>query len=299
MWDSNTTTTLFPSALSAAGIRSTPVQTKDFLLDFIPDKSLAVVVQQKGNLVTVLDFKSSVPWLTIEASMEVCGIRVIKNTIVAIGQKKVIAWNLPGKSPLPGTRLSIQDSTKTIEIIPRPKEDTQDNKLHSSSDTSTKKVKEDIAVAASISLDFCYIAFLMDNGGVGVGDLCLWNAPTGQYICHTQISLKAIPWFVPSGNNLWCILGGGKAEVWEIVDGKLKRGMSVYDIEHGPLGYPWVSSCGYQVMNDGSVFGLGKRKLLMVPPAWQLDVVQRVWNGNFLVLLNARTPKPIIIEFKL
>ena len=69
----------------------------DFIVEFSPDERLVMVTRKHDNTVTVLNLKSGVPQLTIDASMDVYGLGVIRNTAVVVGYPKVIAWDLPAE----------------------------------------------------------------------------------------------------------------------------------------------------------------------------------------------------------
>ena len=71
-----------------------PLHSEDYLLEFFPGRPLAVTTQKKDQSVTVLDLVSGVPQLTINTSIEVYGLRLTDNIVVAIGDKKAITWNL-------------------------------------------------------------------------------------------------------------------------------------------------------------------------------------------------------------
>ena len=252
---------------------------EEFILDFLPNRSLAVVAQKKDNIVTVLNLKSGIPWLTIDTSMQVYGLGVNENGIVTIGCERVITWNLPGRNSLPGVRLNIGDSTQIIQLR-------NGNPFGSWPLNLT---------VASISLDFRYIA-LFEKFGVGV--LWIYNTYTGLYYLWGLATLWGTPWFSPD-DEIWCPVGGKKAEVWKITENELVHRKVVHDIDNGLWGCPWGSSCGYQVVNDGWILGPDGKRLLMLPPPWQSNVLHQVWNGQFLALLHATLPEPVIIELEL
>jgi WD40 repeat protein len=79
LWHTNSTPTC-PSSPFTQDFQ--PV--KDFVLDFSPDRTLAVVAMRDTNTVTVLNLKSGVPQLTIDAGMRVENLSVIGNTIAAM-----------------------------------------------------------------------------------------------------------------------------------------------------------------------------------------------------------------------
>ena len=121
-----------------------PQRREDFVLDFLPDGPLAVVARQRDKTVTVLDLKSGVPWLSIDTPMEVCGVRLIGNTVAVI-DGEVITWNLSGRNR---ARMTVEDSVQAINFIVR---------------------EPGNVVAASISLDLRYVALLRRQNVMGLG----------------------------------------------------------------------------------------------------------------------------------
>jgi hypothetical protein len=273
---------LWQTSSSISTPSSTSVQTpqqNNFILDFHPDMSLAVLVRQEDSMVVVLDLKSGTPWLTIETSMEVYGLGVIKNTIAAIGCKKIITWNLPERNHLLDVKLNTEDSTQTVHLRNHP-----------------RGVSRKLVTAASMSHDSCYIALLMDMEGKYMygGCLCFYSASTGKYLGRISTRQVGVLWFTPAGNEIWCAGDENKADVWTITGNNLDYTMVVTKIEDRSWGCPWGSSQGYQITNEGWILGLDGRRLLMLPPSWQADAAQRVWKGKFLALLHATLPEPVI-----
>lgn len=270
LWNTNNfTTTTTPSASVQL-----PQQNENFMVDFLPDRSLIVVARKRDATVVVLDLKSGVPKLTINTSMEVYGLGVNKNFIVAIGSKKVITWNLPVEDPLPDARLSVEDSAQIIHL----------------------GILDPHITAASVSLDFRYIA-LFDTPELGL--LCIYNTSTGQLCANTFATLENTMWFDPDGDDIWCLIGGKRAEVWTITGGNLNYAGVVSDVEDGSWGCPWGPSLGHKITNDGWILGPDGKQLLMLLEPWQSDVVGQMWNGQFLALLHGTLPEPVIIELEI
>ena len=298
-----------PSDISTRG----PQGTRSFVLDFSPDGTLTVYARLGGNVVTVLDLKSGVPRFTINASMNVYGLRVTTDAVVVIGNKKVTTWNLPAGDCAPYAAAEVKDSARTVNIG-----------RQGSGRYGT--------VAASISPDLHRIAFA-SHDFLGCPRLVIYSASTGEHLGGVwgypgQISETGeIPWFTPDGNNFWCALDSGESEVWKITDTNgeslgsissgdsdawttiddedaspnlisLARRASLVDPRHPPEGYPWGSSRGYRVTNDGWVLGPDGKRLLMLPPPWRSYVVRRMWNGQFLALLHGGLPEPVILELE-
>ena len=250
--------------------------TENFVLDFSPDEILAVIARQGDNTVTILSLKSGVPQLSIGASVGVCGLGVIGNTVVAIGDQKAITWNLPAGDFVPDARVGLKDSSRMIN--------------YRRCDLQFGNV-----LGASISSDSRHIALTIQ---FLTKSLHIYSISTGKGLgwWHTR---GHAPRFSPDGCDIWCADDKGEADVWRVVGGQkaLERLEQIVDIEHPPEGYPWGSSRGYRVTDDWWILGPDGKRLLMLPPPWQSDAVRRVWKGWFLLLLHGGLPEPVILEF--
>ena len=261
----------FATATSNVLVQAPQHTGEDFVLEFLPDRSLAVAMRKKAKTVTVLDLKSGVPRLTIDTSIELYGLKLIGDTIVAIGHDRAITWNLPGENFPPNARMNVEDSIRTIRF---------------------RNVDYGVTFAASISLDFRYIALA---GYDGEGDfLGVYCTSTGRAI-RVKVFARALR-FAPGGHDIWCATQGNEAKVFAIIEDALEHTKTVADIEDGSWGCP---SRGCKVTNDGWILGAGEKRLLMLPPLWQsLGSVDRVWNGKFIALLHGTLPEPVILELE-
>ena len=104
-----------PSGIPTQGSR----HTRGFVLDFSPDGTSVVFAKLEDDMVTVLNLKSGVPWLTIHTSIGVYGLKMTKDAIVVIGDKKMITWNLPVGNCAPGTLMDIKDNVQTVNLTQR------------------------------------------------------------------------------------------------------------------------------------------------------------------------------------
>ena len=242
---------------------------QEFVLEFLSDRRLAIVARKEGYTATVLDLRSGVLQLAIDTSIEVYGLRAIENTIVVIGDKKAITWNLPGGNSLPDTRVTIEDSTRTINF---------------------RDAEYSIRViSASISLDFRYVALSREEYYLDV-----YCTSTGRNLRVT--TWREGLWFAPDGYNIWCA-SHNDVEVITINRDALDHTGTTADINDGSC--PWGSSRGYEVADDGWILGGGGTRLLMLPPLWRSPrSVDRVWNGKFLALLHCALPEPVILELE-
>ena len=239
-----------------------------FALEFIPDGPLAVVARRGGKTVTVLDLKSDIPRLTIDTGVKVFGLRVVENTIVVIGEEKVITWILPGENLVPRSRMNVEDSNQTMVF---------------------KRYREDDAVSASIPPDFRYVALLEAHY------LCIYDISSGSRIAIYPMGWGAL-WVSPDGHKIYLATNWDKVMMAKFEDLTLSSREPV-DTEHLPLECPWRSSRGYEATNDGWILDSDGKRLLMLPPALQSRMPGRVWNGQFFALLNSTLPEPVILDF--
>jgi WD40 repeat protein len=264
----------------------------NFVLDFSPDGTLAVVAMQYGNTITALNLKSGVPQLIIDAGTRVNGLRVIGNTIAVIGDQKVIAWNLPVGGCVPDAGVGLEDASCTTDL--------EDMAVI----LNGSRGEWNFVSGASISPDSCYIALTtvayMEHKP-GFRCLYIYNASTGESLGHKLIPRDYIPWFAPDGCNIWCATtDSDKVAVWRVGDGGdiLEHLEHTADVKDPPEGYPWGSSCGYQVTDDWWILAPDGKRLLMLPPPWQSYPVRRVWKGQFLALLHEELSEPVILELE-
>ena len=265
LWRTNSLATR-PSSILSQG----PQLIKDFVLDFSPDGTLAAVAMKMNDTITVLSLKSGVPQLTIDAGMGVYGLRVIGNSVVVIGDRKVITWNLPAGGCVPNAWAGLEDSSRVINL---------------------GGSRDGDVTSGTISTDFRYVAFAQ-----GI-NLHVYSASTGEYLGE-ELMGAGTPWFAPEGCDLWRVGNGGGAVVLRVVDGGdlLEYTELTVNIEHPPEGYPWGSSRGYRVTKDWWILGPDGKRLLMLPPPWQSYAVLRVWKGKFLALLHCSLSEPVILE---
>jgi len=271
-WSTKGSTT--PSFSVSAG---TPPRTEDFVLEFSPDGMLAVFAMLRDGTVTVLDLKSGVLQLTIDASMEVHGLGAIGNAITVIGFEKAVTWNLPTGDCVTDAKMTLEDSAWAINLGVPP---------------SKSKI------GASISPNSCHIAILGSRYYIDRAHLYIHDRSV--VVPVLWISGKAWkPWFALSGCNLWLVDNDGEGKMVEIGCKRQVEPNCGADIEYPPEGYPWASSHGYQVTNDWWILGPDGKRVLMLPPPWQSPkAILRVWKGKFLALLHCGLSEPVILELE-
>jgi len=279
-----TTLELWHTAESTISTSHAPVQTLTtprFLLEFSPDGSLAVTAQLWDTTATVLDLKSGVTQFIIDTGMEIYGLGVAWGTVVAIGDGKVITWNLPPLGPFSNVRMNIDDGIETTTF-----------------DRRSAPFRLIQIHSASISADFNHIALLGISGlGSGPSLLNIYDVSTGEHLASSS-SHGQTPWFTPDGYEIWC-LDTKEAEGWAISkDNKF----DITELEKlGPIrgpsgGFPWQSPHGCQVIDDGWIISSTGKCLLWLPPRWRSIEQYRVWGEQFLGLSHPGLSEVVILE---
>ena len=268
LWHTKAFTT--PSGISA----HVPHCAEDFVLEFVPDRQLAVVARKEEKTVAVLDLKSGLPQLTIDASMEVYSIRVIENTVVVAGDGRAITWDLPKGNFLPHTRVGVENSTQTTHL--------------------SDELKYDMPA----SLDLPHIALMRRNPIFpGRPTLSLYCLSTGRP-SYTVFDEQAKSFWFPPGENSFWYANDGLAVKKIIIDiaGSPGWTYSAIDINSISSACPWRSSSFYKVTDDGWLMDPDGKRLFMFPPPWRSYTVHRIWNGQFLALLHGALPQPVILD---
>jgi len=267
------------SVVSAQTSRS---NARNFVLGFSPDDALAAVVRKKDKMITVVDLKSGVPRLTIDAGMEVDGLGVSGSNIVAIGEGEIVTWDLPAGDHVLDLRANITDSVRTATL---------DNDRHDIGRPESVILSPDlhhVAIVGSASFDSSYLG--------------LYDAHTGQHLqTVTHNHLIHTPWFTPDGREVWCVRDDGGLDGWKIVEDSKSdvTGLEYLgSTEHQPDGPPLRSSRGYQVTDDRWILSSSGKRLFWLLPKWRLGERQRRWGGRFLALLSYELPEAVILELE-
>ncbi|KAF9642792.1 hypothetical protein BDM02DRAFT_1875568 [Thelephora ganbajun] len=247
-----------------------------FIVEFSPDETLAAVAWDEGETITVFDLKSGDPLSTIDTGMQVRSQRAAGNTVVAFGDDKVVTWNLPAWGHVLNPKANVSDSIQTV---------------------TTRCPGLDSVQSVSISPDLHRVVIAEDTS------LHLHDVPTGQCLASVPIHEKRFrrPWFTSDGRRVY-IAGEGEVNGFTIVEDSES---GVIKLEHlGPTNQPpsmppWLSSRGYQIMDDGWILGVGGKRLLWLPPRWRSSLMtNRTWSGRFLALLHNRLPEVVILELE-
>ena len=241
-----------------------------FSLEFLPNRSSAVFSRKGDSTVTVLDFRSGVPQLTINTGMKVRALGVTGDIIVTMSDEGATTWKVPEGTPLPGATMNVVDSIQTIKFCFQHKDHLE-------------------VEAGLLSPDSRYI--IVKEGSQ---EFHVYSATDGKLV-HRSISLGSRLWITTNGRTLGSIIGEDVGYLFEITTQGALTGEQEVDprlVEHG---FPCTSS-DYKVLDDGWILGPSRERLLILPPLWRSDMWQRVWNGRFLMLLHGALPEPVIIE---
>ena len=262
-----------PSSIITQASQDTEIpQHEAFLLDFSPDGMLAAFARKTDRTVTVLNPKSGVLRLTIDAGMEVHGLGVIGNTITVVSGGEFTTWDLPTGDRVPGAKMTQGDHVRSTYFT------------HSMSDR---------IVGVSISPDSRHLVTTSHDE-----ILRLYDGSTGKELGWYRTG-GGIPFFAPVGRDLWLVGDNGCGEVIRVGDGgRVQQDPERrVDIEDPPEGYPWASSRGCRVADNRWILGPDGKRLLMLPPPWRSFMArQRVWKGQYLALLHCELLEPVILE---
>ena len=275
-----------------------PEDARRFIVELSPDKSLAATARLEDNMATVIDLKSGFPQLIIDAGTSIYGLRIAGNTIIIVGDKKIITWNLPVGVSTPGCRMNINDSIHTTLF-----------------DCSASPMFRWVS-SASISPNFNQTAVVGVAARGSYLYLNIYDTSTGKLLASIKsvLSQWGILWFTPDGSEVWyhdlreldgwaysrswpSYFSSREAEGWETPKGGESDTTQLEPVHH-PLGLPpWKSVHGYQVTNDGWILNSGMKRLLLLPHHWQSsEGIERVWGKQFLVLLHRELSEVVLLE---
>ena len=252
------------------------------LLEFTVENALAVVTQVKDKTVTVIDLKSGLTKLTIDTDMEVYGLGVAGETVVVVGDKQIVTWNISASNCVLNSRVNSGDSVQTTVL----------------NDLPIAEFPPSPPISVSSNLD--HIVFKGEGGSRSTGSgVHLYSISTGQCLASVYTRLDGSPHLTRDGCEVWCV-DGFHADGWKIV----KDGSNITVLKHQGLGkyplggLPWQCSSGYRVTDDGWILHFSGKRLLWLPSHWWPDQWDRVWSGQFLALLNDKLPEVLILELE-
>ena len=266
---------------SSTSLPTIPIQTAyhqntQFLVDFSSDQSLVALTQTLSSTVTVLDTKSGNPWLVIDTDAPTCGLRMTEGQILVVCEGKIVTWDFPARNSVFNLRRDTNDSVQTIAL---------------------KHPQPTLFLQASISPNLDYVAF---------GTAIPANEALSIYSMHSREKLATASSdgyrvrFTPNGHEVWCATMKGKLDQWEIVKENGSNAITLKRLKEDAevlCGFPWLSSYGYQVTNDGWILDSSEKCLFWLPHHWRPDTeFERVWSRKFLAVWNDNSSEPYILE---
>jgi WD40 repeat protein len=255
---------------------------ENFILGFSPDESMVAVARLRDNVATVVNITSCSPQLIIDTGMEIFGLGVNGDTVVVVGNGKVVTWRIPTGYDCLEVRAS---SIQTVMLDQSP-------------------LLLPWAPSVSISPDFNHILIAgMYILGKGKYYLCAYSMSTGKCLAEVQQDGYGV-WFTSDGCKVWsshtidrdgspCIVG------WAIVKGNgsdLLKLEPLDTTQHKPEGDPRKPPCGYGVTDDGWILTSSGKRLLWTPPHWRLYLDGGKWVGRFLGILHGTLPEAVILK---
>ena len=248
-----------------------PTGETNFVLAFSPDKSFVASGRLRENIATIIDLKSGDLRLIVDTGMEICGLGVTAETVIIVGEGKIITWDLPVDDCVLDARVNIHDSVQTIVFDYLP-------------------ARREMAISASISPDFNHLV-IVRGGGSG---LDIYDMSAGKHVVGVTVSVSQA-WFTRDGREVWCQFGGQK-----IIRGGGSDiiGLELLQRDDAPSGgYLWDSSHGHEVTDDGWILDSRKKRVMWLPHHWRsVYKNHQRWDGQFLALFNPGLPEPVIIE---
>ena len=265
-WDTTDFTNVPTQTLSGVG---------SFVLGFSPDGSLAVVARKWGETAAILDLKSGILQMVVDAGIKIDALGVNGSTIIAVGNRRIITWNLPSGDCIVNARINTNDSVQMTRL------------------DYSSWLAYSLHTTISPNLDHIAITFSRERSSHFV----IFDVSTGKHLASsTSSQYLGVPRFTPDGCELWCY--GKETLGWAITKGS-KSGVTLTCLNKtgSPSGqYLWKSPNGHQITDNGWILSSGRKQLLWLPPYWQSSGHSVVWGGQFLALLHHEIPEPVILE---
>ena len=263
---------------------STQDDGHDFTLTLSPNKTLAAFACNQRTTVTILDLRSREPRLTIDAGTRRWGVLCLgmtDDTVVVVDGEEIVTWNVPvGKYTL-DARADINDSIRTTEFSPQ-----------------SARIPY-----ASLSPDLGYVVIVASWYSPGSDSLVIYDVSTGREVTSVNTTWVK-PQLTRGGHQLWDV-SGSSVKGWKIIQegepnpfARSHANPELLKPTECPLDiFPWKSTRGYKVTDDGWILSPAQKRLLWLPHDWRSHERHRVWSGQFLGLLHGRLSEVVILEF--
>jgi len=204
---------------------------------------------------------------------------VAGNTAVVIGKEKIATWNLATGN----ARATIDDSVRIITFDHSP--------------PSRGQPRSHV----SISTDLSRIVTMGESADSPYDDLEIYDVSTGRCLARNRTRDFAVgSWFTSNGREIWGSSSmRSSTDGWRIIEDNESGVTKLRHLEmtaSPPGAFPWQSSRGYEVTNDGWILSPTQKRLLWLPHNWRSEEGFRTWGGRFLGLLHFELPEIVILE---
>ena len=284
-------------------------QDGDHLVAYSADKAHIAIAEQGCNVVTVFDFLLSTPQQVINTDMKIKDIKIIDNTIFVIDVHKLVSWELEAAGVAHCSYSTGRVINESLAIKP------DIEYLSLSHDCSQ------VAYANGRTLSMYNVqvqeTLQYTSSNLWVRDIRfspsghhLWFLGSAHYFSEVLYlkRLEMEDWLSFEGDHpedKYSSLEGDYPED-ECSSPEECSSLEEYSLLEGDYledQWSWInlfSSHGYCVkMGSKWITNSRGSKLLWLPPAWRTERWNEVrWDGDFLALLSACHPKPIIIGFQ-
>ena len=289
-----------PTLLPASSKNPSP-----FIVEFSPDQALVAIVRLEDEIVTVLEVKSGIPKLLIDTSMGVYGLGITRNSIVAIGDGKIVTWDLPVGGHILNLRVDTTNSVQTVTF-------------------NHRQFNNEGIPTALVSPNLHYM--IVKDKRLGMDRqtskeayaLYLYDIPTGKHLGFVPVDHDGTPWFTLDGCEVKCLQRSGMKR-WKIIEDSESNITKLEYLklsQSQPGGSPWQSSLGYQLVDDQWIFNSNGKRLFWLPHYWRLysntwffgslqneriydwRLRNRTWCSQFLALLHGELSEAVILELE-
>ena len=251
----------------------------DFILGFSPNKEFVAFARQRGNIVKILDLQSGDLLLATDMDMEISCMQMTENTVIVIGEGKIVSWNLPQEMCTFKSEANIKSSIKTTTLE-------LSSHTHNFSNISVSPDLSQIAVPEYVH-----------SAGVPMHYLGVYDIPTGRHLGGVETFIEPIPMFTLDGHQIWDEMSYSGWEILQDSNSDTIELKPLRQTAHLSGLFPFHSSCCYGVTNDGWVLSPAQKRLLWLPQRWRSTWKDRTWSGQFLALLHCELSDVVILEF--
>ena len=205
------------------------------------------------------------------------------DTVVVVGREEAVTWKLPAENCALNARTNIGGCVET---------------------TTFREVFNHFrSTSISPGLNRIAIVGLQSNtmhSRAPSLKCVIYDRSTRRELVRLSTVDRGIPRFTKDGHQLWILRTDSLANGWRIVQ-DIRSGRGELEpmaptVARPPGVFPWKSTRGYKVTDDGWVLSPTQKRLFWLPHHWRSAEQYRTWSGRFLGLLH-ELPEAVILEF--